>query len=114
MGFAFHYVVSVRMRVGLPNMTQQQMQRFTSAQWSVLRYAANHGPAAKIGGKWLRSCRTLEQRGLLFVWRCTTGCHAIRLTAAGAEALALGVPVRTRNAAARAPKMPPLRSRLVC
>jgi hypothetical protein len=74
----------------VPNMTQQPIQRFTSAQWSVLRYAANHGPAAKIGGKWLRSCRTLEQRGLLFVWRCTTGCHAIRLTAAGAEALAQG------------------------
>jgi hypothetical protein len=73
------------------------MQRFTSAQWSVLRYAANHGRENRrqIGAL----LPDLEQRGLLSVWRCTTGCHAIRLTAAGAAALALGVPVRTRNAA---------------
>jgi hypothetical protein len=64
-----------------------RIKRFTPAMWQVLRYAARHGPTAKIGGRWLRSAQALERRGFAVVWRCTSGCHAIRLTAAGAEVL---------------------------
>jgi hypothetical protein len=68
---------------------EKQVKRFTSTMWAVLRYTANRGPMAKIGGRWLRPARVLEARGFVVVCQCTGGCYSARLTAVGAEALAL-------------------------
>ena len=68
---------------------EKQLKRFTSTMWAVLRYTANRGPTAKIGGRWLRPARVLEGRGFIVVSECVGGCYSARLTAVGAEALAL-------------------------
>jgi hypothetical protein len=59
----------------------------TPAMWQVLRYTAEHGCAAKIGGPWLEVARLLEREGFLELRDCLGGYCAARLTPAGAEAL---------------------------
>ena len=68
---------------------EEQVKRFTPTMWALLRYTAKHCPKAKIGGPWLRSARVLERRGFIIVCRCVGGCYSMRLTPAGAEAIAL-------------------------
>jgi hypothetical protein len=69
---------------------ERHLKRFTPATWALLRYTAKHCPMAKIGGPWLRLARLLQARGFIIVYRCLGGCYCARLTAVGAEALALG------------------------
>jgi len=68
---------------------EEELKRFTPTMWALLRYTAKHCPMAKIGGPWLRSARVLERRGFIIVCRCVGGCYSMRLTPAGAEAMAL-------------------------
>jgi hypothetical protein len=72
----------------------EKLKLFTPDMWALLRYTAKHCPMAKIGGPWLRSARVLERHGLIVVCRCVGGCYSTRLTAAGAEALALSSEAR--------------------
>ena len=62
-------------------------QHVTSEMCSMLRYTADHGCMAKVGGPWLGPARLLEGQGLLVLWRCLDGHYAARLTPAGAEVL---------------------------
>jgi hypothetical protein len=62
-------------------------QHVTSEMCSVLRYTADHGCMAKVGGPWLGPARLLEGQGLIVLWRCLDGRYAARLTPAGAEVL---------------------------
>jgi hypothetical protein len=68
---------------------ETHLKRLKPAMWALLRYTAKHCQMAKIGGRWLRPARVLEGRGFIVVCRCVGGCYSARLTAVGAEALAL-------------------------
>ncbi len=65
----------------------QASKHITSEMCSVLRYTAERGCMAKIGGRWLGAARLLEAQGLIALWCCLDGHYAARLTPAGAEAL---------------------------
>jgi hypothetical protein len=38
------------LRIDMDPVQEKQLKRFTSTMWAVLRYTANRGPTAKIGG----------------------------------------------------------------
>ena len=61
-------------RTGAQTRSEVSVTRLLPPSGRFYDYAPRHGPMAKIGGKWLRSCRFLERHGLLIVRRCIAGC----------------------------------------